>query len=560
MASSTSRPNPTGDSTTLRARLTELQAKLRTALADKTSRMNDIVALCRSERRAVREELKRKRTRALEQIEYEIEAARASARHLRLSRLAEARKASDSDIAAARAAIAVERAHQDELRRIGHEQKRRRSEVHRLHELAARSGELHTALLGPFASLLQRIGSKVKPVPGESRAEAVLRYAQVHPAEAHAAAEPRAERVIEETRQEITRTKTALRSAPRAPKRPGGARGPSLPRTQPLPAATRGAAPTPPRPVLPGRPALPKRSAGSTPATTPGKAPKAPLPARRPGQVPRGGGPGVPLDVLLRERDMLASKSKRPSGARGNAASRDKGAAAAKPPKKKGGGGEPPTSPPAPVLTGAPLPPTLSPANEVTRERTESTVKAPEVHDTAALAKLIREDIKAEIAAKRLPPAKYSVTTDKYSMGSSITVVASKLPFPVLNEAAFHLSKWGAEFDSDRFRSRYTPEAETLQKKLEAIVGAYHWDRSDPQTDYFHSRFHKDVRLDDHGEMDRIREKLKKAAKEPSPAASGKPFVWREPPGGLLEAGWYSSDESDKRRGPFASQAEAERS
>jgi len=255
---------------------------------------------------------------------------------------------------------------------------------------------------------------------------------------------------------------------------------------------------------------------------------------------------------------MLASKSKRPSGTRGNAASREKGAAAARSAKKKGGGGEPPTSPPpALILAGAPLPPTLSPANEVTRERTETTVKAPDVHDTAALAKLIREDIKAEVAAKRLPPAKYSVTTDKYSMGSSITVVASKLPFPVLNEAAFHLSKWGAEFDSDRFRSRYTPEAETLQKKLEAIVGAYHWDRSDPQTDYFHSRFHKDVRLDDHGEMDRIREKLKKVAKEPSPASPGKPFVWREPPGGLLEAGWYSSDENNKRRGPFASQAEA---
>src|ERR1700679_1993492 len=150
MSPSTIRPNPQADRGTLRARVAELEGKLRAALADKKSRMNDIVALCRSERRAMREELRDKRAQALQQIEYEIEAARASARHLRLSRLAEARKASDSDIAAARAAIAVERAHQDELRRIGHEQKRRRSEVHRLHELAARSGELHTALLGPF--------------------------------------------------------------------------------------------------------------------------------------------------------------------------------------------------------------------------------------------------------------------------------------------------------------------------------------------------------------------------------------------------------------------------
>ena len=31
-------------------------------------------------------------------------------------------------------------------------------------------------------------------------------------------------------------------------------------------------------------------------------------PARRPGQLPRGGGPGVPLEILLRERDALASK------------------------------------------------------------------------------------------------------------------------------------------------------------------------------------------------------------------------------------------------------------
>src|ERR1700733_8435094 len=127
----------------LRARLSALQGKLRAALSDKKSRMHDIVALCRSERRAMREELRDKRAQALQQIEYEIGAARASARHLRLSRLAEARKSADSDIAAARAAIAVERAHQDELRHIAHEHRRRRAEVHRLHEVAAQSGALH---------------------------------------------------------------------------------------------------------------------------------------------------------------------------------------------------------------------------------------------------------------------------------------------------------------------------------------------------------------------------------------------------------------------------------
>jgi hypothetical protein len=537
MSPSTSRPNPQADRGALRARLAELQGKLRAALADKKSRMNDIVALCRSERRAMRQELQSKRARALEQIEYEIDAALASARHLRLSRLAEVRKGADSDIAAARAAIAVEREHQDELRRIAQDHRRRRAEVHRLHEIAAQSGELHTALLGPFAGLLQRVGSKVKPVPGESRAEAVLRYAQSHPGEAHAAAEPRAERVIEETRQEITKTKVALRSAPRAPGSPAVRR---------RSVTTRGARPTP-------TPAVPVKLSK---ASVPGKARP---PARRPGQIPRGGGPGIPLDVLMREREELKSKNKPPSRAGSAGASRAKRAATVKAKKEKKGGGVPPAAPPPPVASpsGGPSHPPTPATKPVTRERTEKTVKAADIHDTAALAKLIRQDIQAALKAGELPRAKYSVTTEKYSMGSSITVVASKLPFHVLNEAAFYPTKFGPQFDSGRFRTRYSTEAEALQQKLEAIVGAYHWDRSDPMTDYYNERFHKDVRLDDHGEMDRIREKLAKAAKEPN---SSEPFTWKEPPGGLLEAGWYASDDRRGRRGPFDSQAEAARS
>jgi hypothetical protein len=149
-------------------------------------------------------------------------------------------------------------------------------------------------------------------------------------------------------------------------------------------------------------------------------------------------------------------------------------------------------APPAP--TGAP--------------RVESTVKAADVHDTAKLAALIRQDIKTAVAAGALPKATYSVRTDRYSMGSSIDVVASKLPFAVLNEQSFVLDGRWATFDSAHFRSRLTPEAQTLQGKLEAIVDAYHWDRSDPHTDYYNERFHKNVRLEDEGEMDRITKAL----------------------------------------------------
>jgi hypothetical protein len=540
-------PGPQADRGTLRARLAELEGKLRAAVVDKRARMNNIVALCRSERKAMREELRDKRKQALKQIEYEIGALRASARHLRLSRLAEARKSADSDIAAARAAIAVERQHQDELRRIAHDHRRRRAEVHRLHEVAAQSGALHTALLGPFAALVQRVGAKVKPVPGESRAEAVLRYAQTHPAEAHAAAEPRVEQAIEATRQEIAKTKAALRTAPRGSRGPGKVRPPA-PRPAPPMVAAR--SPLAIRPIYldERRPAAAAKPAGKKGAGV--VATKEP--PRRPGHLPRSG--GMLVADLLRERDAM-SKGKNPRAPGGAATVRGKRAGSSTKPKKKGAG-EPPGSPPPPLPQAA-VPP-LPAANQVTRERTEKTVKAPDVHDTAALAKLIRQDIQAALTAGQLPSAKYSVTTEKYSMGSSITLIASKLPFPVLNEKAFRLTKFGAEFESDRFRSRYTAEAQSLQQQLEEIVGAYHWDRSDSMTDYYHERFHKRIELDDRGEMDRIREKLTKAAK--SPGKPEEPFVWKEPPGGLLAAGWYASDDAHGRRGPFDSQAEAEKS
>ena len=117
--------------------------------------------------------------------------------------------------------------------------------------------------------------------------------------------------------------------------------------------------------------------------------------------------------------------------------------------------------------------------------------------DTVQIAKAIREDIKAAVKAKELPKAKYSVTTDKYSMGSSITVVVSRLPFRTINPDAYRVDR-GANwvtFDSARFRSRFTPEAQAVERKLNAIVGAYHWDRSDSSTDYYDERFARHVNI-----------------------------------------------------------------
>ena len=155
----------------------------------------------------------------------------------------------------------------------------------------------------------------------------------------------------------------------------------------------------------------------------------------------------------------------------------------------------------------------------------KTAVKAPELRDTAEIAKRIRADIQEAVRTNALPKGKYSVQTDKYSMGSSINVVASALPFPLLNPDAFHLEKGSSHvaFDRGRFRSRYTTEADGLLAKLNAIVNAYHWDRSDPVSDYHNERFGRDVKLDDEGEWKRINAEKVAAARAVATPAGAQP-------------------------------------
>ncbi len=112
--------------------------------------------------------------------------------------------------------------------------------------------------------------------------------------------------------------------------------------------------------------------------------------------------------------------------------------------------------------------------------------------------------------------------TDRYSMGSSITVEASRLPFRTLNPDAYRVdpgANW-ITFDSSRFRSRFTPQAQEVERKLNAIVNAYHWDRSDSSTDYYDERFARHITItEDGGEWKKV-EAAKVAAAR---AAEGRP-------------------------------------
>jgi hypothetical protein len=151
------------------------------------------------------------------------------------------------------------------------------------------------------------------------------------------------------------------------------------------------------------------------------------------------------------------------------------------------------------LTAGGPLPAEVERLRAL-EQRPQPVVKG-EGLDTTAIAARIREDLKAAMRAGDLPKATYSVRTDKYSMGSSINVVVSKLPFEVINPDAFTVERgadW-ASFDRTRHQSRFTPAAQEVERKVNAIVDAYHWDRSDSMSDVYNERFARDVRITEDG-------------------------------------------------------------
>jgi hypothetical protein len=132
--------------------------------------------------------------------------------------------------------------------------------------------------------------------------------------------------------------------------------------------------------------------------------------------------------------------------------------------------------------------------------------------DTAEIAKLIRADIKAAIAAGELPRATYSVKISRYSGGSSIHVKISGVPFPVLNaERARRDALEPYVYHAYELPLR-TAEAEALLTTVELIVASYNYDGSDIQSDYFNVNFHSSVTFD-HDEEREERERIVAAIK-----------------------------------------------
>lgn len=108
------------------------------------------------------------------------------------------------------------------------------------------------------------------------------------------------------------------------------------------------------------------------------------------------------------------------------------------------------------------------------------------------IAKRIRADIKAAIAAGELPKGiKVGVRTKYFAGGSSIDLTITEFPGAVLNPAHVYANELSV-FES-RCRMLYTLEVRKALATLDAIMGAYNYDGSDSQFDHFDVNFYGHV-------------------------------------------------------------------
>lgn len=239
------------------ANLELLRQRLREALYAKKARLRELMELCKAQRAELRSWIKQRRELALAELRDDLRNARAAAQTTRRARLQDARRTARSDVELARAAVEIERAHAAEHQRITRAHETKRVAIDKAHARSLSDDTMSKAVLKRLSPLLEKAG-KIRPAPGESRTEAVWRYARAHPEEMHALLEPKTERVIALTQKEIAATEEAIRT---------GAPPPPIKATPTRATPTRATAkpPKPLKPTLPARAKKPPRSRSHTP-------------------------------------------------------------------------------------------------------------------------------------------------------------------------------------------------------------------------------------------------------------------------------------------------------
>jgi hypothetical protein len=157
----------------------------------------------------------------------------------------------------------------------------------------------------------------------------------------------------------------------------------------------------------------------------------------------------------------------------------------------------PPSSAPEPVLPEHPEHPELprygKAHNYLVGSRYERSL------DITDIAKRIRKEIKTLVANGQLPKGKYSVRTDRYSGGQSLSLKLGAVDpaFKFLNpERVMEEQRRPHDIIPLEHFPRFTPEGTQAMEILEALVASYNYDRSDTQADFFSVNFYANVSLD----------------------------------------------------------------
>lgn len=124
---------------------------------------------------------------------------------------------------------------------------------------------------------------------------------------------------------------------------------------------------------------------------------------------------------------------------------------------------------------------------------------------TKEIAARVRAEIKAAVAARKLPRATYSVRSERYAGGSTIHVTVSGAQIGALYRPEFLRHLRDTPHDKTPPGGRYTAEACVLLEALEGMLAAYNCKRSDPVSDVYDVKFHDDVAFDWEWEDERKR-------------------------------------------------------
>jgi hypothetical protein len=216
-----------------------LRQRLREALYAKKARMRELADLCKREQIALRNWVAERKQSALGALREDARRARAAAKVRRSELLAEARRSTSSAVEVARRAVEIEQAHAAEQLRITRAHQAERTHIGRAHVRAVNQDQTpSSAMLQRLRPMLEKAGA-IRPAAGESRTEALWRYARTHPEEMHALLEPKAEWHIAQTREQIAAVESSLRTGMAG--KPTGARRSAAP--QPSLSAVRAKAP-----------------------------------------------------------------------------------------------------------------------------------------------------------------------------------------------------------------------------------------------------------------------------------------------------------------------------